>query len=196
MADDEIFREWFKAEFEQNWLHLRDRDQRILDVTKFYTGLVCSVGAACLAILNLGTLEHNITLVGVLLSVTAIVGIPLLVWLMSFRRYFVQAVRQVNALRRCAISRKGDADPADLCVHSTDPGTPRYWRSGSSHMAILALVTFINSSVAATGVGTVVFSTHLMDTGRGVQCVIGTFLAFTAVAAGYAWAILREGGDG
>ena len=69
-----IFADWLRTEFEQNFVHLRDRDARMMELTKFHVGLVCSVLTACVALGGLPTLGHKVPLIGGLCVATSVVG--------------------------------------------------------------------------------------------------------------------------
>ena len=153
--------EWVKAEFDQSYEHLRDRDERIIDLTKFYATLVCSIGAACGGLLSLTTLPHPYGVVGIVLLAAALMGGLVLIWLVAFRRYFVDTARQLNALRGVYTRGIGEPMRGQAVVHRTDGSHPPYWRVSSAHVAALLLVALINSCLAALAVAAIVFDLEL-----------------------------------
>lgn len=90
---------WLKMEFEQGFLQLRDRDERIIDLTKFYITMILSSGSIAIALLSLKDLVYRYFLVGLLLIMSCVVGEMLVILITAFRSYFVICARQLNAIR-------------------------------------------------------------------------------------------------
>ena len=145
------FREWAKAEFEQSYVQIRDRDHRAIELTKFYATLVCSIATVCTALLGIPTVQHPLTWVGALLLATAMIGMLVLLWLVGLRRYFVKAARQLNAVRAFLTRHASAETRAAFVVHSTDRKYPPYWHGRSTYVAMLLLLAFINSCLSAAG---------------------------------------------
>jgi len=150
------FSEWAKAEFEQSYVQIRDRDQRAIELTKFYATLLCSIGAVCATVLGIPNVQPPLTWVGALLLATGVVGVLVLVWLVGLRRYFVKAARQLNAVRAFLTRHASAETMAAFVVHSTDREHPPYWHGRSTYVAMLVLVAFINSCLCTAGCAAIV----------------------------------------
>ena len=174
--------EWLKMEFEQNFIQLRDRDQRLAELLKFHAGLVCSVGTAAVALLGLKGFGQRVELIGMLLVGTGVVGTAVLLCMVAFRRYFVQSARQINAIRQFAASEMGEDLARRVLVLSTSPDQPRYWNARSAHTAVLALVAFLNAALSGVGVYAICEGRHVAAGWAAV--LAGLAFSFLAGVAG------------
>jgi phosphoglycolate phosphatase-like HAD superfamily hydrolase len=138
-------------EYEQNFIQLRDRDEQITGMTKFFATLMLSLGSVIVGLLGIRQLNAKVQLVGMLLLATALVGEILFFWLVSFREYFVVCARQLNSLRR----RYVELLPADSRVVAVQPTDPRYpkvlhWGSAQMWIWLFMLVLILLSAGAGT----------------------------------------------
>jgi len=178
--------EWVKAEFEQSYEQLRNRDAIIVDITKFYGGLICAVCAAANALFSIGSLPAKGLLIGLFLVLSGSIGLALLGWLIAFRRYFVFAARQLNALRAHATRSLSADEKRLLVVQATDPASPRLWHRESAHIAICLIVSFVNSAVIGAGAFGILHY-WLTDKYLGVQFIGGVIVAAIMFAASIAY---------
>jgi len=104
-------------------------------------------------------------------------GEILLVWLVAFRRYFVLAARQLNAIRKHATSCLSPEGKHELVIQSTDPGYPPYWHASSAHAIILVLVSLLNAALLAAGTWCIVGFLGCMKSlpvaAGGVAAIVG-----------------------
>jgi hypothetical protein len=175
---------WLKVEFEQNFIQLRDRDDKILGLTKFYVSAMLGVGSVAIGLLGLEKLGHPYTLVGMLLLGACILGEMFFVWMVAFRGYFVECARQINAIRRAY----RDSLPAGLswCVlQPTDPAVPRTLNRRSGHIVVMALMSFVNACLAGIGLFGVTAATKILTARERVGTSAAAFLLVLVVNEAY-----------
>jgi len=183
---------WLKAEFEQNFLQLRNRDDKIIGLTKFYVTAILSVGSAAIALMGLSNLKHPHIWLGFLLFGTCIVGEILFVWMIAFRKYFVNCARQLNAIRRLYYEFIPVSERYCI-VQPIDPSFPPLLNRGSAHIIVMLLMSFLNAIVAAlSAYGLTLKMTALTDWQRILICFIGLFVIIL-VNEVYMRKSLREG---
>ena len=144
------YESWLKAEFEQNFDHLRDRDSKFIEIIKFYATLVLGVITASIALMGVKNLNHAFALVGLLLIATCFVGEICLLWMIAFRKYFVTSARQVNAIR-LLYKENIPKEYQGSVLQSTDPLQPPLLHKGSAHITMMRIITFVNATLAAIG---------------------------------------------
>lgn len=142
---------WSKMEFEQGFLQLRDRDERIIDLTKFYITMILSSGSIAIALLSLKDLVYRYFLVGLLLIMSCVVGEMLVILITAFRSYFVICARQLNAIRG-TYTRGIPTSEKGCIVQPTDPSYPPMFNKNSAHFIVILLMTFINAALGVLGI--------------------------------------------
>jgi hypothetical protein len=141
---------WLLLEFQENFAQLRDRDEHILGMTKFFATLILSVATIIVTLMGLRSLVVSPRWIGLLMMATAVVGEILFLWMLTFRKYFVVCARQLNAIRRLYVGRM----PRELrwvAVQPTDIQYPSVFRWGSSVTAIWALMVALVASLLGAG---------------------------------------------
>jgi hypothetical protein len=187
------FHEWVKAEFEQSYQQLRDRDSIIVDLTKFYGGLICAVCAAANVLFGISGLPAKSLLIGAFLIISGVIGAALLMWLVAFRVYFVFTARHLNALRGHATRGLSPEDRKRFVILATDPTYPQYWHRTSAHIAICLVVSFVNAVVIGAGVFGVMYY-WLQQPFMALEFTVGAVVAAALFAASVAYckASLKE----
>ena len=143
---------WLRTEFEQNFIQMRDRDDKIINITKFYITLIAGIISACVALLGLKKLTSPYYWVGLLLIFTSIIGELIFFWIIVFRKYFVKCARQVNSLRGFYSEKLAKYIKKDIIINPTDASYPKLINKKSSHTIIFTIMTFVNSSLIAVGI--------------------------------------------
>lgn len=152
-VSEESIREWMKLEFEQNFIQLRDRDDKIISMTKFFGTFLLSLCSVALGLLGLEEIQVHPAWIGALLLAGAIVGEIVLLWLISFREYFVTCARQLNALRARYVSNLA-TEKLEIAIQSTNSNYPEFYNPRSAQTAIWWLMLLLVSTIG--GVGTYV----------------------------------------
>ncbi|GEM_PF-6217856 len=141
---------WLLLEFQENFIQLRDRDEHILGMTKFFATLILSVATVIVSLLGLKNFVVSPRWIGLLMITTAVVGEILFLWMVTFRSYFVVSAQQLNAIRQHFVRRM----PEELrwvAVQPTSPLYPSVFRWGSSVTAIWTLIVFLVMSLLGAG---------------------------------------------
>jgi len=185
------YESWLKAEFEQNFDHLRDRDSKFIEIIKFYATLVLGVVTASIALMGVKNLNHAFALVGLLLIATCFVGEICLLWMIAFRKYFVTSARQVNAIRH--LYKENMPEEYQGCVlQSTDPSQPPLLHKGSAHITMMRIITFVNATLATIGgLGVMSYITQIKNWQR-ISVFTTTFLVVIVVNTLYIKKKLKE----
>lgn len=139
--------DWLRLEFEQNFEHLRDRDEKILSLVKFYTTTVLGVGSVAVALFGLKNLPSPHVWIGTLLVMAAVLGELVFFLLTSLRSYFVTSARQLNAIR----NHYAQHVAREILIQPTDSSYPKRLRFGSAHMFVLAVVALTNAALLLLG---------------------------------------------
>lgn len=139
--------EWLMLEFEQNFEQLRDRDDKMLDLFKYYSTGIAAVGATCLTVFEGGKLSNPTLTVGLFLLLISILAELFFFWLATFRTYFVTCARQLNAIRKYYSEPINAANP-NLIIQSKSHLYPKLYTAKSAHTIMLVAMTTINCCMA------------------------------------------------
>lgn len=141
---------WLRMEFEQGFIHLRDRDEKMVELTKLYITTVLGSGSIAIALLGWENLSFRLPLVGMLLMASCVLGEMILLSLAAFRTYFVTCARQINAIRR-VYSGSIPQGNIECIVQPTDPAYPPMFHATSAHFMVILLMAFLNATLALLG---------------------------------------------
>ena len=150
-TDSEEFKTWASLEFEQSYVQLRDRDQLILSVVKYYITFIAAIGTVSVSILGLKAFGDKNLLIGALMCGGGILGSILLAWLVALRKYFVSAAQQLNALRGYFVKSLTEDQKREIVVQGTDATYPPTWNASSSHIVVCLLVMIVNAAFVGGG---------------------------------------------
>jgi phosphoglycolate phosphatase-like HAD superfamily hydrolase len=148
IASEDV-REFMRMEFQQNFEQLRDRDQHIIGMTKFFATLFLSVATVASGLLGLSifSASQKWSAVGVLLLVTCCIGEMLFLWLVTFREYFVVCARQLNAIRHWYVSQL-PLSQRDVAVQPVDCELPQviHLKSAQFYVWLISLALILTCS--------------------------------------------------
>lgn len=174
----EEYESWLKLEYEQNFLQLRDRDEKILDLTKFYITVTLGAAGLTATLLGLKEVEVSFLAIGFLLLGTLIAGEIILIWMTAYRRYFVTCANQINAIRKF-YSDKIPVENRRVIIQPIDPSYPPLLHKGSSQMLMIYLTSFINAFIASIAA---YFIVHNLPS-EIAKILISTFSFFFLIGA-------------
>lgn len=152
---------------------------------------ILSVGSVAIALMGLSNLKHLYIWLSLLLFGTCIVGEILLVWMIAFRKYFVNCARQLNAIRRLYYECIPASERYSI-VQPIDPLFPPLLNRSSAHIIVMLLMSFLNAILAALSAYGLTLKIVLADWQRILVCFIG-FSAIILVNEIYMRKSLREG---
>lgn len=183
------FDAWLRLEFEQNFLHLRDRDEKVLGLVKTYVTLMLGIASVSVTLLGLQRLNDPWPLVGWLLVLASCVGEMLLLWIVAYRGYFVTCARQLNAIR-LYYGAAAPANTQSLFIQPLDPRYPPYFHWRSAYAMVFTFMSVVNAAMLGMGAWGVLGSLACTKISYSIPialCII-TLLANAIIVA----LILRE----
>jgi hypothetical protein len=177
---------WLLVEFQENFTQLRDRDEHILGMTKFFVTLILSVTTVVVTVMGLENFVVSPKWIGLLMIATAVAGEILFLWMVMFRTYFVTCAQQLNAIRRFFVERLPEEERW-VAVQPTELQYPSVFRWGSSVTAIWALMVVL--VVSLLGVGWYMFfhdpCAHTPNAAVSAACIAAAALLSNAARVVY-----------
>ncbi len=149
------------ADFGQCFEQMRHYDEAFRRTLEFVFGGFVAVLAGSLALLFEHGVTEKVTLsLGVLLTVAAVAGMVLVMYLARNRVYFAFVARYVNELRGLYLKKSPGGVKNEAGMYR-DPTKPRIFDPGSVHSVSLYLLSSCNSVVLAMAAAAILASRTL-----------------------------------